>query len=88
MPRSSLPALALLALVAAACTPSIAYLRQVSVGHTGCPADEITISDQQQTAYGLTWVSSCRGHRFLCATVSTGKNDSENACKEELTPPR
>lgn len=71
-----------LALVVVGCSP-IPQLQLASVGQTGCPADEIVISDLPGGLNTSTWTATCRGHRFLCSQVLTGKG-SEYACKEEL----
>lgn len=84
MKRFGLAGVIFAAVVASGCGPSSSYLRQASVGQTGCPADELVVSDSHSNGFGWSWVSTCRGHRFLCSSTDTGKNDQEYGCKEEV----
>lgn len=55
----------------------------LSAGAIGCPAEELTISGEQQS-FGLgdhvtPWNAECRGHRFICSAAG-----QTVTCKEEL----
>lgn len=90
MERTRFLLLLVVALGAGACSATAlarmqeGQLKQVSVGHTGCPFDEIVIRDDRQTEFGRVWVAECRGRRFLCSRAWAGPDDVHYSCKEEL----
>ncbi|HEX2879512.1 MAG TPA: hypothetical protein VHO25_08235, partial [Polyangiaceae bacterium] len=58
-------------------------LQAASSGQIGCSEDEITITDDDVGWSSRTWTATCRGKRFFCTAVSTGKDSSQVNCKEE-----
>jgi hypothetical protein len=73
-------ALALVALSLTGCAAALENERQqflrLNAAATGCPADEITISNHVRS----TWQASCRGRTFMCS----GLNGYE--CREAVKP--
>jgi hypothetical protein len=77
----SVPALFLAACV----TVFTGEYRSMTAGVIGCPADEVTITDERNIVWGgqgMDWRAECRGHRFICSYSGS------TACKEELQPAR
>lgn len=70
--------IALLALVATQACTSARVSKNLSAGAIGCPANEITITNE--TAYVSThnWTAECDGKRYICSYVSGGTTN----CKE------
>ncbi len=58
-------------------------LRAISAGQIGCPENQIKISQEKDSWGTSTWTAECRGRRFFCSAVSTGKDSSQINCKEE-----
>jgi hypothetical protein len=57
--------------------------RRATAGQIGCPAEEVTISDENMGWNTVTWTADCRGKRFFCTQVS-GKDSRQVSCKEEI----
>lgn len=88
MTRLTFVAALLLSALATGCTINVARLRVASAGQIGCPPEEVVVGDARVVDGGGVWTATCRGHRFLCSAVNTGKDSSGYACKEELQPAR
>lgn len=74
--------LATLALAACGTIPTTQY-RSMTAGVIGCPAKEITITEEKNVAWagqGIDWRAECRGRRFICSYSGS------TACSEELRP--
>jgi hypothetical protein len=57
--------------------------RSWTAGIIGCPAEEVSITDQKNIVWGgqgVDWRAECRGHRYICSQSGTAQ------CKEELRP--
>jgi hypothetical protein len=58
----------------------IRELKERAVGHVGCPAGEMTLSDLPPVERSIaTWTLECRGQRFLCS-----QDGRSVACHEPL----
>jgi hypothetical protein len=55
----------------------------VSSGQIGCAEEEIAITNDSREWASRTWTAECRGKRFFCTAVQTGKDQSQVNCKEE-----
>lgn len=53
----------------------------VTASHTGCPPDEITISDKTPNS----WTADCRGKRYYCSIV--GSKGATVTCTPEKDAP-
>jgi hypothetical protein len=71
-----------LVLVAASGCQSLvtSQLKAVSVGHTGCTAEQLTISNHQISWTGETWNATCNDKVYLCSGVASGKNTEDYSC--------
>ena len=78
---------------------SKSQIRQISAGHIGCSHNNITIldydshssfasTDTKKRGWYLvttdTWITTCKGKRFICSEYSTGVNSSEVKCVQEI----
>jgi len=72
--------LGLLAAGIAACVS----LPAVSSGQIGCAEDEIKISHDESGWGSRTWVAECKGKRFFCTAVVTGKDSGQVNCRDAL----
>lgn len=57
--------------------------RSWTAGTIGCPAEEVSITDQKNMVWagqGWDWRAECRGHRYICSHSGNAQ------CKEELQP--
>ncbi len=59
-----------------------ATLADMSAGHVGCAASDITTSDMHWTLQTRSWIATCHGQRYHCATFDT-RSSSQIACAPE-----
>jgi hypothetical protein len=55
-------------------------LKAQSAGQTGCVPNAIEVSSPQGVAGGYMWNATCNGKKYLCTTLSSGKNSSQVSC--------
>ena len=55
-------------------------LKAQSAGQTGCVPDAIEVSNPQGVTGGYMWNATCNGKKYLCTTLSSGKNSSQVSC--------
>ena len=55
-------------------------LKAQSAGQTGCVPDAIEVSKPQGVSGGYMWNATCNGKRYLCTTLSSGRNSSQVSC--------
>jgi hypothetical protein len=76
--------------IAAACAAVLSTLitgciglEGITSGQIGCPASEITITDDHQGFLDREWTAQCQGHVYYCSSSSSvnGRNH-EMSCKE------
>ena len=67
-------------LLVSGCRPNLAA---VSSGHVGCPASEITITDDFEGIGQRTWVAECRGTRYFCSAYQVTNQSGQASCKAE-----
>jgi hypothetical protein len=60
-------ALITLVLCLAACSGSTPELQAVSAQDTGCPANEISISNSNVGITTADWTAACRGKTYACS---------------------
>jgi hypothetical protein len=83
MTRAQWLCAALLA-AASACAITPAEAAGDSVGYVGCTDKDITITDLVTTSPSdATWVATCNGHAFRCASVANGKG-TDISCAPKL----
>lgn len=61
--------------VACATTSATDYARSVSVGHVGCPEQEMVVVGEPQTNpvdMRATWQIACRGRTYFCSKGNPG----------------
>jgi hypothetical protein len=71
MPLSSRTLMMALVLVGTpACVDMVEQnLRDMSVGQTGCPEADLSVTDVHGDIVRTLWIATCHGHRFLCSQV-------------------
>ena len=71
--------------LALAITPTLAScgagLKRESSGAVGCPADQITISDEDRGYNDMSWKATCRGRTYYCS----GGLDQSTTCTPETS---
>ncbi len=78
IPLSRLALLGVSLLLTAGCVST----RSMSIGHVGCPSNEIQISDERRTWFPplWTWTASCGGKRYFCSRQMTGQHSAQTSC--------
>jgi hypothetical protein len=69
---------AIVAISASCVSPDL--LKSQSAGQTGCAPDAIEVSKPQGVTGGYMWNATCSGKRYLCTTLSSGKNSAQVSC--------
>jgi hypothetical protein len=80
VPRPVLSMLGLLSVLSAGCM----NLPEASSGQIGCPASEITISDERMSGLTGTWTAACRGQVFYCSSAQNGEGSAQYQCAPAL----
>ncbi|MBI2389252.1 MAG: hypothetical protein HYV09_06525 [Deltaproteobacteria bacterium] len=62
--------------------------RAVTSGQIGCPASEITITNDESGWSTRTWTAHCRGKTYYCSSHSGGGSQAtaQVSCKEAQQP--
>ena len=69
---------AIVAMSAGCVTPDL--LKSQSAGQTGCAPDAIEVTKPQGVTGGYMWNATCSGKKYLCTTLSSGKNSAQVSC--------
>jgi len=55
-----------------------------TAGKIGCAPDEIKISDEHGGPNkSKSWIATCKGKRYVCSEVMTGKDSMDISCSPE-----
>ena len=68
----------IVAITASCISPDL--LKAQSAGQTGCLPDAIEVSKPQGVTGGYMWNATCNGKKYLCTTLTSGKNSSQVSC--------
>ncbi|MGC4087215.1 MAG: hypothetical protein QM756_04785 [Polyangiaceae bacterium] len=55
----------------------------ITSGQIGCPENEVVIRNEGSGWNSETWTAECRGRKFYCSSVASGKA-SQASCHEEV----
>ena len=66
--------------ILAGCVVSPDQLKAMSAGQTGCVPGAIEVANLQGVTGGFMWNATCNSKKYLCTTLSSGKNASQTSC--------
>jgi hypothetical protein len=66
--------------ILAGCQVMPERLKALSAGQTGCLPDAIEVSGLQAVSGGIMWNATCSGKKYLCTSLSSGKNSDQVSC--------
>jgi hypothetical protein len=73
----------LLATAAIGCA-SLFPVQGVTSGEIGCPAEDITITNDEPGFNERTWTAECNGRTYYCSAVGGGNGGGVVSCKESI----